>query len=84
VEEMNKETNVDERYPTCKSKAAPSDEGSLGFRSPLKAFKDIVSPRKSVPKSKNDDWSGIQTKSYDDDKIMKCVANLENYFSQDS
>jgi hypothetical protein len=84
VEEMNKETNVDERCPTSKSKAAPSDEGSLGFRSPLKAFKDIVSPRKSVPKSKNDDWSGIQTKSYDDDKIMKCVANLENYFSQDS
>jgi len=82
VEQMNKQADADDKYPTNKSKAAPSDEGSLGFRSPLKAFKDIVSPKKSVPKSRSDAWTNIQTKSYDDDKIMKCVANLEHSFSQ--
>jgi len=72
-------TDVDYNF---RRNTAPSDEGNFGFRSPLKAFKGNFSPKKSIPKSKSDNWSGASTKkNYDEDKIMKCVADLENSFS---
>jgi hypothetical protein len=64
------------------SKIAPSDEGAcFGFKSPLKAFKENFSPLKST-KSKKETWPvSEQTKAYDENKIMKCIGDLENSFS---
>lgn len=73
--------DVDDNHSTSRNRA-PSDESNFGFRSPLKSFKDNFSPKKSIPKSKSDNnWSGVPTKTYDEGKIMKCVADLEKSFS---
>ena len=79
--EVIRHNDVDDNRSTNRIRA-PSDEGNFGFRSPLKAFKDNFSPKKSIPKSRSDNWSGVPTKTYDEDKIMKCVADLEISFSK--
>lgn len=65
------------------SKLAPSDEAAcFAFKSPLKSFKDNFSPLKST-KSKKDPWPALQeTKAYDENKIMKCIGDLEHSFTQ--
>jgi hypothetical protein len=82
---LQEETN---NYPvkdeaSVASKIAPSDEGAcLVFKSPLKSFKENFSPLKST-KSKKDTWPALQeTKAYDENKIMKCIGDLEHSFSQ--
>lgn len=75
-------THYESQYPTSatKSKYAPSDEmNAFGFRSPLKAFKDNFSPVGSNKKMTN----MREKKTYDEDKIMKCVADLEKSFSEE-
>lgn len=64
------------------SPSAPSDESAFGFRSPLKAFKENFSPRKSSStKKKNKIGLEDDVKKYDEEIIDKCLNDLESSFS---